>query len=567
MATVFKAYHPALDRYVALKALHPAFMEDPGFLARFQREARLVARLDHPNIVPIYDAADHEGRPYLVMKFIEGETLKARLERGVPDSAEALRLVEAVGAALSFAHKQGILHRDVKPSNVLLTKDGQIYLADFGLARIASAGESTLSSDMFIGTPQYISPEQAQGKRDLDEGTDIYSFGVMIYEMLLGTVPFKADTPYAIIHDHIYAPLPLPTTLKPDFPLAVERALLKALAKERIDRFEDVPALVDGFRAALLNPERVIPANESTIMSEQLSAAVKDMRPITPTVVEAAVPPVEAAPTLHAPVSDLTETRVAAVSPATRLLKWLWLVPALIIILIVGFIGVRFAQRNRSVQPAALPPPTEQVAQPVKQPAEPAGKPPLFEPMALVDEAIKLEESGKRQQAVETLQRAFDLAGDNLEFYEITGKRMAEKEYWLPAGVVYLRMAQRMSKPYPSEQIDRWHEAWYKASIAPEFLSMVPQDALAEIDPPMASVCQARSTLYQGAALRAEAQLGGLIKDAGLIPEAALLQAEILIRLDRSPKAQEVLTALTNNPDLPPWITRQAEIMLNSIKP
>ena len=163
MATVYKAYHASLDRYVALKVLHPAFLEDKNFHARFAREAKLVARLEHPNIVPIYDYAEHEGRPYLVMKYIEGITLKARITSSSPGNEEVLRVVEAVGAALSYAHKHGILHRDVKPSNVILSSDGQIYLADFGLARIAQSGETTLTSDMVIGTPQYISPEQALG--------------------------------------------------------------------------------------------------------------------------------------------------------------------------------------------------------------------------------------------------------------------------------------------------------------------------------------------------------------------------------------------------------------------
>lgn len=215
MATVLKAYHAELDRYVAIKVLHPAFLEDSSFLARFQREARLVAKLDHPNIVPIYDYAEHEGRPYLVMKFIEGETLKARLTRAPLSSEEVQSIVEAVGAALGYAHKQGILHRDIKPSNVLLTNDGQIYLADFGLARIAQSGESTITSDMIIGTQQYISPEQALGKKNLDEGTDIYSLGVMLYELIVGKVPFSADTPFSIIHDHIYSPLPLPRAVNP----------------------------------------------------------------------------------------------------------------------------------------------------------------------------------------------------------------------------------------------------------------------------------------------------------------------------------------------------------------
>ncbi len=140
MATVFKAYHPSSDRYIAIKVLHQAFMEDPNFQARFQREARVVARLEHPNIVPIYDYAEHEGRPYLVMKFIEGETLKARLHSGPLTPGEVEEIVIAVGAGLAYAHRQGILHRDIKPSNVMLAKDGSIYLADFGLARIAQSG-------------------------------------------------------------------------------------------------------------------------------------------------------------------------------------------------------------------------------------------------------------------------------------------------------------------------------------------------------------------------------------------------------------------------------------------
>jgi serine/threonine protein kinase len=251
MATVYKAYHAALDRYVAIKVLHPAFREDPSFTARFTREARVVAKLEHPNIVPIYDYSECDGQPYLVMKFIEGETLKARLGRGPLSAEEAVRVVDAVGAALSFAHSKGILHRDIKPSNVLLAPEGAIYLADFGLARIAQSGESTLSSDMLLGTPHYISPEQAQGKKDLDAGTDIYSLGVVMYELAVGRVPFNADTPFSIIHDHIFTPLPMPRQINPKVPEGVERVLLKALAKNRADRYADVDSEVKAFHDAI----------------------------------------------------------------------------------------------------------------------------------------------------------------------------------------------------------------------------------------------------------------------------------------------------------------------------
>jgi hypothetical protein len=143
-----------------------------------------------------------------------------------------------------------VLHRDVKPSNILLTPDGQVFLADFGLARIAQAGESTLSQDALVGTPQYISPEQARGDPVLDVRTDIYSFGVVMYELLIGRVPYQADTPYAVIHDHIYAPLPLPRSIKPGFPESLERVLLKALAKQCDDRYASVAELMAAFESA-----------------------------------------------------------------------------------------------------------------------------------------------------------------------------------------------------------------------------------------------------------------------------------------------------------------------------
>ena len=250
MATVYKAYHAGLDRYVALKVLHSDLNDDPNFAARFQREARLVAKLEHPHIVPVHDFAEHNKYPYLVMKFIEGETLKARLGRGPLAAEEINRVVDSVGSALAYAHQQGILHRDIKPSNVLIAIDGKLYLADFGLARIAQAGESTLSTDAVLGTPQYISPEQATGKKDLDEGTDIYSFGVMLYEMVVGQVPFSADTPFAIIYDHIHSPLPLPRLVNPAVPESVELVLLKALVKERVDRYATVSELVEAFKVA-----------------------------------------------------------------------------------------------------------------------------------------------------------------------------------------------------------------------------------------------------------------------------------------------------------------------------
>ncbi len=251
MATVYKAHHVNLQRDVAIKVMHTAFKEDPNFLERFKREAQIVARLDHPHIIPIYDFADHQGSPYLVMKFVEGETLKARLKRGPLALDETIRIMDAVAQALAYAHGQGILHRDIKPSSTMLDRQGISYIADFGLARIAQAGESTLSQDMMLGTPQYISPEQAKGDYHLGPGTDIYSLGVVLYEIMVGRVPFNADTPYAIVHDHIYKALPLPTEVNSQVPPAVEHVLLRALAKEPDQRYESAADLIADFRRAV----------------------------------------------------------------------------------------------------------------------------------------------------------------------------------------------------------------------------------------------------------------------------------------------------------------------------
>jgi tetratricopeptide (TPR) repeat protein len=331
MATVFKAYHAALDRYVAIKVLHPAFKEDPNFLARFQREARVVAKLEHLNIVPVHDFSDQGGQPYLVMRYVEGETLKARLARGPLSMADTLRVVHAVGAALAYAHGQGVLHRDIKPSNVMLTPKGDAFLTDFGLARIAQAGESTLSQDSMLGTPQYISPEQAMGDPNLDARTDVYSLGVVVYELLVGRVPYQADTPYAVVHDHIYTPLPLPRSINAKLPEPLERFLLKALSKERADRYPSIEAMLQALTRAVEETDLESPGSVSTMVQ---AAAVPTLK-----AAQVIPPPAPAAAARGTPPSD-ARSAPAARKPANPLI-WIGLGALIVAAVLVVFLLTR----------------------------------------------------------------------------------------------------------------------------------------------------------------------------------------------------------------------------------
>jgi tetratricopeptide (TPR) repeat protein len=343
MATVFKAYHPSLDRYVAIKVLHPALQSDPNFQARFQREARIVAKLEHPHIVPVYDFAEHGGHPFLVMRFVEGETLKARLQQGPLDHDEVISIARAVSEALVYAHRAGVLHRDVKPSNIIITPGGHVWLTDFGVARMAEAGESTLSRDMMVGTPQYIAPEQAKGDVNLDARTDIYSLGVVLYEMLVGQVPFQADTPFAVIHDHIFTPLPLPRSRRPDLPEAVERLLLKALAKDPDDRFQSVKELLAAFDVVIASepsaPPEVVAAPAETVVtpSAEVAEAV-----VTETTAEP--PEMTAEEAVEEPAMPRVEDEVEDPSRPRRR-RWLWVGTGLFAVLCLAAFGAFAARR------------------------------------------------------------------------------------------------------------------------------------------------------------------------------------------------------------------------------
>jgi serine/threonine protein kinase len=254
MATIYKAHQTTLDRFVALKVIHPVLKDDQAFLDRLKREASIIAKLNHPNIVTVYDFSEFEGMPFLVLRYIDGKTLKAVLQQQRLGTNQILKIIRPVADALSYAHSRGVLHRDVKPSNILIDNEGHVYLTDFGLARIAYSSESTSSHEMMIGSPHYLSPEQAKSEK-ADARTDIYSLGIVLFEMFTGQVPFSSETPYGTILAQINQTPPSPRSINPKVPPAVEQVILKALAKEPKDRYASVRDMMRALENAARGPK------------------------------------------------------------------------------------------------------------------------------------------------------------------------------------------------------------------------------------------------------------------------------------------------------------------------
>ena len=254
MATIFKAYQKNLDRYVALKVIHPTLKNDQSFVARLTREAQIVGNLIHPNIVTVYDFIQSESVPFLVLQYIDGKTLKDILQEHKLSSREIFDILQPVADALTFAHSRGVLHRDVKPSNIMIDKEGHVYLTDFGLARVERSGESTMSHDMLIGSPQYLSPEQAKSE-SVDARTDVYSLGIVLFEMFTGKPPFSAETPYATIMQQINDPPPAARSINPDVPIAIEQVLARALEKDPNKRYASVRDFARAVENAIKGPQ------------------------------------------------------------------------------------------------------------------------------------------------------------------------------------------------------------------------------------------------------------------------------------------------------------------------
>lgn len=256
MARVYKAYQENLDREVAVKVLPPWYAADRSFVERFNLEARLIARLSHPNIVTVHDANEQHGHLYIVMQLVNGGTLKHRLDQlqsegKVMDVAEVVSIFTQLADALAYAHNHGVIHRDIKPVNVLMDSSGRPILSDFGIAKVLASTKTSLTHPgAGVGTPEYMSPEQCQGGA-VDGRADIYALGVMLFEAQTGRTPFNGDNYPALAHSHIYAMPPRPGSLNPTIHPVIERVITTALMKKPQQRFQKASDMAEALTQAL----------------------------------------------------------------------------------------------------------------------------------------------------------------------------------------------------------------------------------------------------------------------------------------------------------------------------
>lgn len=287
MATVYRAHDPRFNRDVAVKILPRELTLDPQFRTRFDREAQTIAALEHPAIVPVYDYGEQEGQPYLVMRLMRGGSLADRLVAGPLPHQDVSKILDRIGSALDRAHLAGVIHRDLKPGNILFDEFGEAYLADFGIARLADSS-ATLTGSGLVGTPAYMSPEQIEGKA-LDGRTDIYALGIIVFEMLTGERPYQADTPAMLLVKQMTEPMPRVLDVKPDLPPGCEEVITRATAKQATSRYEKASQLAKTLSSALRyewQPSAELPPTQPrervTAVSQSPPTRVAEPKPVVP---------------------------------------------------------------------------------------------------------------------------------------------------------------------------------------------------------------------------------------------------------------------------------------------
>jgi len=366
MSTLWRAVDQQLDREVAVKILRPQYSADPGFAARFRQEARAVASLAHPNIVSVYDyGTDADGATqYIVMQLVEGRDLAAILkERGRISADDAVQVAIAVASALEAAHRRGIVHRDVKPGNILITDDGDVKVTDFGIARAVSEASMTVTGTT-LGSVHYFSPEQARGD-EVTGRSDVYALGIVLYEMLTGHRPFEGDSAAGVALKRLTENPPRPMVAGQPLPPGLEAILRRALEREPDKRFPDAGSFAEALRAWRKEPTSV-PAG----LVGAVPAAAPTPAAGEPTVY---VPPPVARPSDRAPYAGPPRQQARRVEPREGQPWWIWLL-ALLAVLLLGIIGFLGAQILSAINPGASPSPSAQtfalpnwVGQPIAQ--------------------------------------------------------------------------------------------------------------------------------------------------------------------------------------------------------
>jgi serine/threonine protein kinase len=310
MATVYRAYQTSVKRYVAIKVMAPEIADQAGFIERFAREAEVIASLEHPHILPVIDYGTVDNVHYLVMRYIEGGSLDDRMRVNPLTLKETSRFLSQIGSALSYAHRKGVIHRDLKPNNVLLDSTENAYLTDFGIARLAMSEHKLTTTGSIMGTPAYMSPEQGLGN-PVDARSDIYTLGVVLYEMVLNRLPFAAETPAAMIFQHVYEKPKPPEEINPSLPAEVVQVLHRGIAKDPADRFQSANELAEAFADAIAGRS----ANLSPLSNREGDEGTFVGGPITPMPVNKSTPAPNRGNSIPAPIQSTQHLSPATTSP------------------------------------------------------------------------------------------------------------------------------------------------------------------------------------------------------------------------------------------------------------
>ena len=363
MGVVYRAYHPELERIGAVKILH-GLSSDPQSAARFRREAQAIAKLRHPNIVNVFDFGQYEGTPYMIVEFVEGGNLSSRVRNGPLDTDRALRYLGAIAEAIDYAHVRGIVHRDVKPANILMTNDDTPILADFGLVKMMESASIKSMTGVATGTPAYMAPEQVTGEA-VGPAADRYSFAILAYQMLAGRIPFSDGGVLEVMYAQVHSTPPPPSAFNSSLGPAVDAVLLRGLAKDPKERWTTCVEMVTALQSALAAPAPrpvVAPASQTVIMRPPMPA-------VAPAPAPSQAPPPVAAPStpsygsIAPPPADLPDItyvpgRAAKVRSRTRRPPrfLIWVGAALVALIVLGTAG---ALVYAALQPAVSVSPTQ----------------------------------------------------------------------------------------------------------------------------------------------------------------------------------------------------------------